>query len=446
MSMVKNEFAGAISLLRVRIKTQTRNFIWFYIVAAVLLLGALAAFIIGVTQNSESVKHYNVTDWSATLFIGAIIGFIIIMLTYRSINAKLSVFPQTNNSRFVSTLLFDYIFALTVSLTALVMYLLYCCVVKIFSVFTGNLYFALRIDIGFIIAGFFVQLAYSFLVVAFIELVGTLLRKFTYYAAVVFTAACALAIGNLMAVIEYAPKVLAFLVKESSLVLFFLKAAGLWVVITAASLVINHFTVYHKSRSQTINKRVVAVCVGIAVAIVFLVPLGLILNATNEISYSMSEAVHEQMDDFYKSTDVIRIDVSHLPNGSRIDVKGENIDVTSMGVATVYSSNDLLARISGVEALEDLQGDTLVIWFFPPFYNINGVELMRFANPRVEAYMDGSSLVIDYSIDDAQVVLVPIWSLARQFDRFKDKDLFPEHTLFSSIGGNKSANIYVSVE
>ena len=217
MSMVRDECAGIKRLLKIKIKTQAKNFIWFYIVAALMLLWSLAAFITGVTQNNNPVKLYNVTDYSFAFFIGMIVGFIVVMLMYRSINARLSVFPQTNTGRFASTLLIEYILATAVSLTALVMYLLYYAVVLVFSVFTENIYFALKTGIGFIAAGFFVHLAYSFLIIAVVELVGVILRKFTYYAAVAFTAAVALAVINLMTFIEHAPDVLAFLIKEPSL-------------------------------------------------------------------------------------------------------------------------------------------------------------------------------------------------------------------------------------
>jgi len=77
---------------------------------------------------------------------------------------------------------------------------------------------------------------------------------------------------------------------------------------------------------------------------------------------------------------------------------------------------------------------------------VNGVDLFGYANPQMTAYLDDDTLYIDYSVGEAHVVIIPVWSFARQFENFKDKGLFKATPLGYSSGGSMNANIYISVE
>ena len=417
-----------------------------------MFFGSLAMTIAGiVSSGGEGIRFYQVTDYSTSFFFGMIIAYIIIMFLYRRTNDKLSVFPQTNTARFITSQAVNCIVAVWVGLSTLVMYLLYYGAVKILSLFYGSVYFALDFSIGFITAGFITFLLYGFLIVAMIDLIGVILRKWTYYAAIAFTALIALAVINIMTVVEYAPKVLAFLVKEPSFALFTLKTMLLLFVITAISLVINHFTVYHKNQNSANKKYTVIICVAIAAVIMFGIPAMMIYKTSDSGSTwvtSEESSVDEIVRDYFAEGQEIRIDVSHLPRGSRIklETKGKNIAVIATGGAFIYGQNDFTAYLSGTDALDNIQGDTIVIAFRPPFYNVNGFELAEFANPRITAHLEGGTLYIEYVIDDAHVVIMPIWSIAGQFDIFKDKNLVSENPIGFSSGGNSNASIFIRVE
>jgi hypothetical protein len=455
MFMVKGELGNIKNLLNIRIKTQARNYIWFFIVAAILITGNLGPAVFGILANSGGFERFMIADLSSSFFIWLTIGFIITMFIYRQTNAKLSVFPQTNNSRFISSLMINYINAALASLMVLFIYLASLGAIKLLSLFRDNIRFALHIDAGFIAAGFFVYLAYVFLIAAVIELAGTILRKWNYYAAITFIALLSLIIINFSRVMEYAPKVLAFLIGEPSLPLFFVKAAGLWLVITAASLIINRFTVYGKSQNKTATKGVVIICVAVAAVILLVVPSLIFFSSSSESSFSVSETVSETVSNAIPipvnpsnaaAFDEIRIDISHLPEGSGINISGANLAIMSeSGTVSNYNYNTD-AVVHGADVLNDLQGGTLVIQFRPVAYIVNGIEILQYTNQRVTAYVDGDTLFMDYIRDSASVVFLPVWGIARQFDGFRDKGVLPAHSFGVSSGWWGSTNIFINVE
>ena len=450
MFMVKGEFANIGNLVKVRLKTQAKDFYWFCIVAAIMLCGGIAMTVSGIAGNSDfGVYNYSLTDYSASFFLGVIVAVIVIAFMYRQMNDKLSVFPQTNNSRFISTQILGYMIVVGVAATALVMYLLCYASVSILSAFVDNIYLALDFNAGFIAAGFFIFLAYSFLIVALIELAAACLRKWTYYAAAILTALIVLAIVNIGPVVDYAPKVLSFLINEQSVVFLILKAAALWLMIVAASLVINRFTVYHKSAAKRLGVKIA--CVVIAVVVVIAVP-AVLMYSSNTVSGSGVAPVPENQNvddfigDFYSGSERIRIDASHLPRGSRIDIRGESIILAAGGAVVVTGGRNTMAYVGGMDLLSDLQGDTIVIEYRPPFYHVNGISLFDYANPRLDAYLDGETLYLSYAVENAHVVILPIWGIARQFEGFRDRGLLTENLLGFSAGGSMNANINISVE
>ena len=455
--MVRDEFTNVKGLLRVWFKAGSRNYKWFFIIIAILFFGSLSISVFGILQDGPAVRHHAVTDFSGSFIFGIVIGFIIMLFMYRSHYAKWSVFPQTNNSRFVAALIANHIVVIGVALCALVMYLLSYFVLLLLSYARDGVYFALEFNVGFLVALFFAFLAYCVLICSIIELIGTIFRKWTIYAAVAFVAVFALMVANFTAVVEFAPRILSFLTREPSLAMFFLKAAGLWVVLTAASFVINHFTVYHKSRSRTMSKSVVIVCVAIALVVLIVVPV-ILFNVVSsgenilvsETSLEPSEppyaSVTESVEDLYTESVRVRVDVSHLPKGSSLKIDGVNINVVASGIATVFTASEYSAYISGTDALENLQADTLVLRFLKPWYNVNGIDIFKYADPRLDAYMDGDTLVINYSFDNANVVILPIWGIIRQFDLFRDRGLFTLNQFGYSMGGSRNPNIHIGVE
>jgi len=136
---------------------------------------------------------------------------------------------------------------------------------------------------------------YSFLIIAVIELIGTILRKWTYYAIAVFVALLSLTIVYMTEVIEYVPKVLSFLTKEPSFGLFMLKGLAVWFAIVVVSLVINRFTVYYKNQGILKTKNIVIICavIGAVIMIVIQIFIILIMSTGESVEYDSVLVVSE---------------------------------------------------------------------------------------------------------------------------------------------------------
>jgi hypothetical protein len=451
MFMVKEEYANIKNLCKVMLITDKHRFLWLFIPTAIFLALSIASTVSDIMFHHGDVRQINIADYSVMFISVIVIMYLTIMFMYRNTNAKLSVFPQTNNTRFIASLIDHYSFAFVLCLTVLGMYLIHLGIIKVMSLLREDIFFALTVDAGFIITGFFVYLLYIFIILSVIELAGTILRKWTYYAAGAFVAAITLIIVNLPHVIEYTPKVLAFLISEPSLPMFFLKGLGLWLVITALALLINCRTVYYKSQSKIKRKDIVTICAVFTAATVFILWAVIRFIATPDVFFPASETGGLQAEHLFANHQTIRIDVSHLPKGSNINIQGENIAVMAEdgSVSNYHYNSDAVVR--GAELLHNLQGDTVVLFFRPVSFVANGIEIMQFSNPRITAHLDGETLFIFHIRDNANVVIMPIWMIARQFDRFTDRELFPAHSVgFSSgwfgSGWFGSTNIHIHVE
>ena len=448
MFMVKSEYVNIKNLVKVKIKIQGKGLMWFCVAAAFIVLFNIINTV-GAILYDDGIRHYSIMDFTAASFFGLIIAFTIFMFMYRQANNNLSVFPQTNNSRFISSLIVKYALAVCVGVVSLVMYLLCYLAIKLLSVFKENVYLAFNFDASFIVAGFFVFIAYSFLAVAAIELIGTIFRKWTYYAAAVFVALTFLAIYNIETAGSLITKALSFLWREPSIGLFMIKAAALWLAIVALSLVINRFTMYYKSQNMKNNKGAAAVAIVIATMFIFGGTLGMMSYTNNSQVVSEVQPVEGPVQDFYAGAQETRIDVSHLPKGTDININGENIDIIAVEptmITMVTISGNSLAYVTGTQDLNNLDGDTIVILFHPPNYYVDGVEFFGYAKPQMTAYLEGDTLHIGYSYQDAQVVILPVWDIARQFDCFRGKGLVKTNPPGYDHIGSMGANIHIYVE
>jgi len=419
MFMVKDEYINTKNLLRARLLATKPYTTWCVLVVAIFAIGIIGSTAIGILQHSQGMQYRQATDFSVSVFVGLLIGYVIGMFIYRSTNKKLAVYPQTNNSRFLSSLISNYVAIVGVAVVLLMIYLMHFGTVRLMSVFIDGIHFAFNFSLGFVFAGFFVFLSYSFLIVATIELFGVILRKWRHYAVIVFTVILSVMIGNWNGIADHMQNTLAFIIGESSLVMFFLKAAGLWFILTVLAIVINKYTVYNKSHSRLILKWVIATCIGVVIIVQLLFTF---VFPTQHPTVTESFDAWDWVDDF--GPEEIRIDISHLSAGSIINISAsENIIFSEMGGHWVSPmAGEINAYLS--YPLDNIQGDTLIVNFQLPRYALNGIELYDFSDAQVTTHLEDDTLFINYYIESTYVIIMPIWSFARQFSIFQDRGLF----------------------
>jgi len=443
--MVKDELTNIKALLKTRIKNDSRYMPWLYIGFGFAFLATFSGMIFAILDTNDTAFHNNVLDYSTTPFIFIPIGLIISGILYRKYNARLSVFPQSNTSRLVSSIIYNYYIVVVVYLVILCTYLLHYGLTLLISIFMDGIYFALNFDIGFVIAGFFVCLIYSLLILSVTDLISAIIRKWSYYAIITLTSLFTLLMVNIQTVFEYLPRVLSFLIFESSLILFFIKAVGVWLAITALTLIVNYYTVYNKSQNQVLKKRIVIICTVIAVLIILVTP-GIIMLSVNTgyenspvIAYNEASTPADFNTRPFEET---RIDISHLRDTTgRINIEGENLIIPEMTNGYLQFRLGRYATVFGISNLTNLNHDTLIIQYHPPSLIINGIDTLEHANPRMDAYLEGDTLHLNYTFDDITTIILQIWSIVRQFDIFKDKGVYTPASPFWNYSESASAQI-----
>jgi len=442
MFMVKEELHNTLLLTKTKLKAAKKSLFVLSAVAAIIFLANLVPVLISILRNDPfGLVPYNFQDSSISILFGLCIGLLVLALTYRQSNDYYSVFPQTNNSRFVSSLLLNYIVCIFFGVIALVLYLLEYGSLRLLSLWKDGVYFALDFDIGFLIIGLFTFLMYSFIMAATLGLIGAILRKWKLYAAAVFVAIAIFLIVNVVWVSAYMIKALSFLTVEPSIPVFFAKALVIWIVLTALSLVINRYTVYYKSGRKP-SSTTLAVMLSIGIAIGVIVPsIFLVSNVSVTSSPHISSSGQIEEDDDYTGFEELSIDVSHLPKGSKITLESETVILPTQQES--YAPYPM--SVSYTDALDSLQGDTLIIRYQFPSYCIDGFELFDYANPKLTATLDGTSLHLDYQFDSGTVIILPIWGMAGQFERFKDTALLSESP-WGYSSGSSIGNVMITVQ
>jgi len=439
MFMDKIEFKNIVPLTKAKVRNGKPGFFWLVMIIAFILTNLIPT-LFNIFKKTDSVSNYSTIDFSGLFLFAFAVIFIILNIMYRQMNDYLSVYPQTNNTRFISTQLSQYFVIVIVAVFCLVMYLVEYGLFKILSFSFDNIVLALNFNIGFVIVGLFTFLMYMFLLISVFSLIGVILRKFGYFTILVFIGLISFLWINLKWSIKYVPSIWRFLTREPNIAMFFLKSILVWLAITIIALLLNKYTIYYKSKNKLSNKILLG---SISVILVVLV-LTTFLKLSVDVSDKPMQVVttqEVQTGSPYASGryNEIVIDVSTLPVGSKIKVVCNGIISSQTGNYS-FHSNDIY--YTGQETI-NIDKDKLYIYYCFSLNVLNGYNLTDYTNPKLTAELKGDTLYLDYSYTkNLKVVFLPIWSMVSQFDCYKDKNIVKKLLLYSSSSG--TGNIFTS--
>jgi hypothetical protein len=455
--MVKNEIINAGKLTRLYF-TNKAGIIAVSIIFAYLMLFNLVTVVSFMLRGDEGFSYRSVSDYSGGYIFGLIITFIVFNCIYRSENREIAVYPQTNNSRFLAFQLFAHVWIIAIPLALLASYLIQYGIISIVAAIQGNVSLAYQFDTLFLLAGLAVMMIYLAILFGIITLIAVLLRKFWIYAIAFFAALAALAITNLSLARGGLERVFGFLIFESSVWLFILKGVAVWAVLLLAAVIINKHTVYYRVRVNATPKIIISVILGVVLAAVMLFVTFESFNSTETTYITGQTEVAGDRDlgimggimggggmgwSIKPHTEEFIFDISHLPDGSGINVElsGDISIIPSIEqvVSSWWSNNKSVIEyedgtvlefplehilIEYIHELTNTHGDTLSIIYRASDLIVDGIEIKHLTNPVFEARMEGNTLYIHYSSDrNLKVVLIPIWSLMTQFEYFAGRDL-----------------------
>jgi len=443
MFMVKEDRHNIINLTKAKLRSSKKGFLIYSVIMIFVMLINLISFFSSIFKETDAPSFLSSQDLSLSIYIGLIIGFIIMNFLYRTQNDYLSIFPQTNNSRFLSTLLTSYITIIMVGLTILLMFLIQYGTMKVISLFHRNIFFALDFDFGFIMIGFLTFLMYSFLAFSFMTLIATIIRKFRIYAMIVFITIGVTAFVNIPWIIDILPTTLVPILTDKSILWFFIKTIVLLIIINIISITINHFTVYYKTVRISKFISSLFVFVGLFFTIAFTMFIGTwSFFAPRESTSNIKEITSSDTEN-QPGINTIDFDISDLEKDSKINIitKG-NILTYNMNVS--WNDDNRYNMSYDVSQSIKVTGNKLTIIYSYPLDTNNGINTLNYVNPKFSANMKGNTLYLNYEYTkNIEIVYLPIWYMAGQFEYYKDKNITGQGFGYSGSSGSGNINIMV---
>ena len=442
MFMEKSELSNTIALTKLKLNANKKTTIGLTVIVILLFLLNLIPALIYIFQVADTVVYRIMQDYSILFSVGVIIAIIILTTTYRQTNGYYSVYPQTNNSRFISSQIIIYFLFACAAIISLIFYLIQYGIFKIISILNENIILAYKFDLGFVIKGFFVLLIYGFIIISIISLIGVLIRKFRIYAIVVFIIIIGLLFTNISKVIMYLPSVLGFLINESDSILFFVKGLTVWIVFCILSLIINKYTVYYKSYFKFSKLIIIGICIaGIFITTISIMYVSPTKTYTNETTTIYENETTTTYDMGVEESEQIILDASEIPKGTKINI------VSNLNNQEDSSSDNTLSRLylGDTTVLDNFNGNKVIINYRLPTYEINNYDLIACVNPKLTAEFDGNTLNIHYTYDkDIKVVFVPAWPFMWQFDEYQNKNIFNKY--LGSSFANGTGYVFIDIE
>lgn len=442
MFMDRRELKNALTLYKIKSKEFRLARLILFTIPIFLFIVDLMGVCTQVFNYNDQITYLSLSTYSQLIYFFTLLTIIASAFEYKKFNREHEVLPQTNKSRFLSYILYDYSLFLKVSILSLVLYLTQYGIISAIGGFTGNVHFAYDFSLSFVIWGFIVNFIYGCLTISLIMLIGALDRKWSLFFRLSLLVIIPLLLFNSLFLGKSVMKIISFWTKEPSLIIFTIKAITLWIVLSGLAWIINANTVYFKNSNAKYSKTSIAVicCV---IALMIVAPMFLFGGFTYHTDYNqeISTSENEALD--YSSKYInLPVDASHLKKGDTIKVvtncrfEDNKISIVDIN-ADDYGDVSFYGFDSKVEGLE--------ISYDLPEQMHNEINITKFINPKVTASLEGTTLYLNYEYDKNQKVLyLSPYGFMGQFKAFKDKNYFKD--FIGTSGGNYYGNVYLLAE
>ncbi|MEG2017281.1 MAG: hypothetical protein RR844_03660 [Clostridium sp.] len=443
MFMDRRELKNALNLYKIINKETRLNKIILFAIPLFLFIVDFMGVWTQVFNYNDQITYFSLNTYSQYALFMSLAFFVGTAFMYRTLNKEHEVLPQTNKSRFLSIALFMYSLLLKLSVFALVLYFIQYGFISIVAGFTGNVHFAYDFSLSFVISGFIVNFIYGSLLLALVLLIGALDRKWSLYFRASFLAIIPILLFNNLFLGKGLMEFISFWTKESSVIVFVVKAAGLWIVLSGLAWLINANTVYFKNANAKFSKASIAVICCI-IALMVMAPMFLFGGFTYHTGYNQEVSVTENERLDYSSRFItLPLDGSHLKKGDTIKVVTNcNFEDNMMCIIDLNADQtDDEINFYGFEG----KVDGLEISYDLPENMHNEININAFINPKITASLEGTTLYLNYEYDKNQKVLyLSPYGLMGQFEAFKDKNYFKD--FIGTSGGSNYGNVYILPE
>ncbi len=415
--MGKVEWNNTLQLLKIR-KRESKSFLYISILLIVMFAFSVVPMIFNSFNDSFTLNYTVMVIYSKVGLILSIITSIFFTIDYQSYNYKYEIYPSNNKTNFVSYGLFCYIHLVKVQIIALILYVIQYGIFNLLHVLKENIYFAYEFNILYLLTGFFLYLLYGFLAISVIIFIGSLNRKYIRIPKIVFIVFivfCTISFSYMKKHINMADNiVINFIVKESSILIFIIKAVSISLALIALSILLNKHS-YNNKKERNHGFITLIACIGIFI----------ILNnygyGASSIT-TMREAVVENYkiyaEEVYKSNSSeakseYQIKLNELTSGENIKVYLAEEDKRDFSIQQYNFSPKANKNI--------------IVHFIPNKNTVNGIDVASYMNPQLAIrYIYDEIHLKVLSKKNVQVVFMEPYSMLKQFVFFKDKGVLKE--------------------
>lgn len=260
--MGKVEWNNTLQLLKIR-KRESKSFLYISILLIILFVASTISTILQIFDNSDTINYVVMEIYSKISFLLSITACIYFTLDYQSYNYRYEIYPSNNKTSFVSYMLYCYIFFVKVQIIALLLHIAQYGIISLIGLLRGNILFAYKFDILFLITGFFIYLLYGFLVASLIIFLGSLNRKYSgilKYLFVIIVALRSYFYNEIIYIIDNL--VINIIVKESSVLKFIIKTVSICLGLIVLSMILNQSSAINKKEKNYGFITLIA-CIGI---------------------------------------------------------------------------------------------------------------------------------------------------------------------------------------
>lgn len=432
MFISKKDLQNTLSLYRIRRQENNGPILILFGLPVFLFTFDLIGVLTRIFTLSDAPAIFELRTYSFFSLFSVIVIAIAFLSEYKKHTHQHEVFPQSNKSRFLSYVLYNYILLFKLSLISLVLYLTQYGIISLISNFVSEVQFVYSFSLSFILWGYLVNLLYGFMTVAIVILLGALDRKYGVlfrFIIIAFTASLFFNNGFLG---SHLLNLLGYWTKDPYLISFSLKSIILWLVLSSLTLIINTHTVYYKTQSSKLSAKTISAIGGITVAAI-VIPILLVGNSN--IINSIDNHVDASVKDMFKPSEkykTIPLSTAHLKPGDTIDV------VTN---CNFNDQNLYLAASNASDFRLENEVYYLKVSYTLPV-NVRGTfNLTNYTEPEITASLEDTTLYLNYEYNkNLKLIVLTPYRFMSQFEKFKGQ------TDFKGMSGYSEANIGGRIE
>lgn len=324
---------------------------------------------------------------------------------YKIKSEAVKIYPQTNKSSFIATIIPEYGIIICGIIVSILINLSLFVVLPLLATYQDNTILVESLKAKDILVNAIVAFGYGLLFQSIIGLIYSLVRKFKIWCICIYMLPMIWLVYDLNTFFTFVFQVIGFYGDETSLVLFIIKVVVTHIILNTLSYFLGVHTENNnrKMRGKELKGFIVVMLV-------------MILTLTGVIMFSLSELTDEtagvdlSTEEAYEVSEQISLDVSYLEKGSVIKIEtAGNIELCDE-IEEIYSTEEEYCLY--LESMDELvvDGDTLVLNYNVVVDTVEENDEYSYLQPELTYELQGDVLKLEYECENPDVTILYVKS------------------------------------